>query len=90
MQWEKLLSLMKVLPPPNRQTVGLSSLQKAGAKFQEIAMSIRDDSRLLSLVEKRRGQKGLRELQGETLILACNSILALMVILPFVLRSSSM
>lgn len=79
MQWEHLLSLMKYVQPHLHEEIGLVDLQKAGAKFQEIAVSIRDDPRLLSLVEKRRGQKGLRELQGETLRLACNSILRMMV-----------
>ena len=79
LQWEHLLSLFKLVPLPLREGIGLVELQKAGAKFQEIAVSIRDDPRLLSLVEKRRGQKGLRELQGETLRNACNSILDIMV-----------
>lgn len=70
---------MKLLKPPLRNDVGLAELQRASARFQEIAVSIRDDPRLLSLVEKRRGQKGLRELQGEVLRLACNSILTIMV-----------
>lgn len=70
---------MKLLKPAVRKEVGLADLQKASAKFQEIAVSIRDDPRLLSLVEKRRGQKGLRELQGEVLRLTCDSILTTMV-----------
>lgn len=49
------------------ETEGLKELQKATVKFQEIALSIRDDPRLLSLLFKRRGQKGFRELQGDQL-----------------------
>ena len=70
---------MKSLHPPLRKTVGLEELKSASSKFQEITTSIRDDPRLLSLVDKRRGQKGMRELQGETLRMACNSILDTMV-----------
>lgn len=79
LQWEHLLSLMKLLKPSLRKEVGLADLQRASAKFQEIAVSIRDDPRLMSLVEKRRGQKGLRELQGEVLRGACDSILTILV-----------
>ena len=79
LQWEHLLSLLKLLKPPLRKEAGLSDLQRASDKFQEITVSIRDDPRLLSLVEKRRGQKGLREIQGEVLRIACDSILANMV-----------
>ena len=52
---------------PSRESEGLKELQQATTKFQEIALSIRDDPRLLSILEKRRGQKGFRELQGDQL-----------------------
>ena len=40
---------------------------------------MRDDARLLSLLEKRRGRKGFRELQGETLRLSLSDISATLV-----------
>ncbi len=46
---------------------GLTELQQGSSKCQEIVQSIRDDPRLLSLMGKRRGQKGFRDLQGEHL-----------------------
>lgn len=70
---------MKLIQESYRKESIMEHLQKASAKFQDITMSIHDDPRLLSLVDKRRGQKGFRELQGESLRLACNSVFIIMV-----------
>ena len=66
-QWRQLLSLFTSIDPQQRPSYGLSDLQQATAKFQDVVQSIRDDPRLLSLLGKRRGQKGFRELQGDSL-----------------------
>lgn len=66
-QWQQLLSLFSHMDVPSREREGLKDLQHATTKFQEITLSIRDDPRLLSLLGKRRGQKGFRELQGDQL-----------------------
>ena len=58
---------------------GLADLQRASIKLQDITKSIRIDPRLLSLMDKRRGQKGFRELQGEALRNTCNRILETLV-----------
>lgn len=79
LQWEHLLSLVKQIQPHLHKAVNLSNLQKAGTQFQDITKSIRIDPRLLSLMEKRRGQKGFRELQGEALRNLCNTISELLV-----------
>ena len=70
---------MKPIQESHHKENIMEDLQRASSKLQEITMSIHDDPRLLSLVDKRRGQKGFRELQGESLRLACNSIFAIMV-----------
>ena len=53
---------------------GVSELQEATAKYQEVVKSVQDDPRLLSLLGKRRGQKGFRELQGDALRQCCSKI----------------
>ena len=78
-QWRQLLSLFSSVDPRQFQAHGLSELQEATAKYQEIVKSIQDDPRLLSLLGKRRGQKGFRELQGDALRQCCNKIQAYMV-----------
>ena len=78
-QWQYLLTLMKFVEGPLQKALGLIEMQKVSAKFQEITQSIRADPRLLSLMEKRRGQKGFREMQGEALRQTCATILALLV-----------
>ncbi len=70
---------MKFMESPLQKAVGLIEMQKASSKFQEITESIRVDPRLLSLLEKRRGQKGFREMQGEALRKLCGTILAILV-----------
>ena len=74
-----MVSLLKQAPPSLREELGLTNLQKATTKFQEIIRSIQEDPRLLSLMEKRRGQKGFRELQGESLRHAGNVMLKILV-----------
>ena len=39
----------------------------ASESLQEIMRSIREDPRVLSLLSKKRGQTGVRDLQGESL-----------------------
>ena len=73
---------MKFVESPLQKAIGLVEMQKASAKFQEITQSIRADPRLLSLMEKRRGQKGFREMQGEALRQTCKTILAILVSWP--------
>lgn len=77
MQWDQLSCLFDSIEKDLRDDLGLANLQTMTTKFQEIARSIRDDPRLLSLLYKRQGQKGFRDLQGEALRLACKSILNL-------------
>lgn len=67
LQWWELLSLFSQMEQEQQIQSGLKELQQAGSKYQEIVVSIRDDPRLLSLLSKRRGQKGFRDLQGEQL-----------------------
>ncbi len=62
-----------------RQSCGLGNLQRATARYQEVTQSIRDDPRLLSLLEKRRGQKGFRELQGDSLRHSLEAVLSSLV-----------
>lgn len=79
LQWLHFLSLFKTVDPSCHDTLGVSDLQRATSKYQEITLSIRSDPRLLSLLEKRRGQKGFREIQGAALKHICGEILALLV-----------
>ena len=79
MQWFDLLKLFWPLSPELRLSCGLASLQLATQRFQEITRSIQDDSRALSLLGKRRGQKGVRELQGDALRHSLEKITSIMV-----------
>lgn len=62
-----LLQLFSTLPADVMQFWGLDQLQQVTQKLQEVVQGIHGDPRCLSLLEKRRGQKGSRELQGELL-----------------------
>ena len=79
LQWRQLLSLFSSIDPSQLQAYGVTELQETTAKYQEMVKSIQDDPRLLSLLRKRRGQKGFRELQGDALRQCCNKIQAYMV-----------
>ena len=46
---------------------GLEELQSCSVRFQEVMISIHEDPFVFSLLERRRGQKGFRDLQGDTL-----------------------
>ena len=81
-QWLDLLHLFSSLVDTttlHSQHDGLESLQLATEKFQEVTQSIHDDPRLLSLLGKRRGQKGFREMQGEQLRQCLNGVLSTLV-----------
>lgn len=83
-QWLDLLHLFSTLVDTtalHSQHDGLKSLQQATEKFQEVTQSIHDDPRLLSLLGKRRGQKGFREMQGEQLRQCLSDILSTLVCL---------
>lgn len=61
------MSLFSQMDHSQRTSSGLTELQQGNSRYQEIMLSIKDDSRLLSLLGKRRGKKGFRDLQGEQL-----------------------
>ncbi len=79
LQWRQLLSLFSSIDPGQLQGYGVTELQESTGRYQEVVKSIQDDPRLLSLLGKRRGQKGFREIQGDTLRQCCNKIQAGMV-----------
>ena len=51
----------------------------ASESLQEVMRSIRDDPRVLSLLSKKRGQTGVRDLQGESLRASLNAAHGLLV-----------
>ena len=75
LQWDQLLCLFDAIEEDSRDDLGLASLQEATTKFQEVVRSIREEPQVFFLVVKKKGRKGFRELQGETLRRACKSIL---------------
>ena len=66
-QWWDTVKLFGQLPVDKHTDCGLDSLQDTSVRLQDIMSSIHDDPFVLSLLEKRRGQKGFRDLQGESL-----------------------
>lgn len=50
-----------------RQDSGLELLQEASRKYQDIMQSISNDSQVLSLLERKSGQKGFGGLAGDAL-----------------------
>ena len=74
-QLQHMLLLFKSVDSSLYENLGLVNLQTAVSKFQEITEGMRDDRRLSSLIQKRRGQKGFREIQGEALRQTCDTIL---------------
>ncbi len=58
---------------------GLDELQSCSVKFQEIMNSIHDDPFVFSLLERRRGQKGFRDLQGDSLQQGLENVFNLLV-----------
>ena len=79
LQWRQLLSLYSSIDSSQLMAYGIAELREATGKYQEVVKSIQDDPRLLSLLGKRRGQKGFRELQGDALRHSCSKIQAHMV-----------
>ena len=61
------------------QSCGVDQLQLATERLQEVFDSITDDPRAMSLLAKKRGQKGFREMQGEALRFSLDSTYKLMV-----------
>ena len=78
-QWKQLLSLFTNIDARELDQYGLSDLRLATSQIQEVIKSIQDDPRLLSLLGKRRGQKGFRELQGDSLRQCLDKINIMMV-----------
>lgn len=92
-QWLDLLHLFSSLVDTttlHSQHDGLESLQQATEKFQEVTQSIHDDPRLLSLLGKRRGQKGFREMQGEQLRQCLSGVLSTLVCACVIVHLSSL
>lgn len=58
---------------------GLQDLQDSSTSFQEIMGTIHEDPFVFSLLERRRGQKGFRDLQGDSLRIALDRILSSLV-----------
>ena len=56
------------------EACAVDQLQIVTKQFQEIINSITDDPRALSLLAKKRGQKGFREIQGDSLRTSLDSI----------------
>ena len=50
-----------------RHDSGLELLQNASRKYQDIMQSISNDSHVLSLLERKSGQKGFGGLAGDSL-----------------------
>ena len=78
-QWQNLLHLFSSVVEAATRHPGLETFQQATGRFQEVTQSIHGDPRLLSLLGKRRGQKGLREMQGEQLRKSLRTILSMLV-----------
>lgn len=66
-QWLELLSQFQAIDVELHEACAVDQLQSVTKQFQEIIDSITDDPRALSLLGKKRGQKGFREIQGESL-----------------------
>lgn len=62
---------------------GVSQFLEATTTFQEVVEGIVGDPQPLSLLQKRRGEKGSRELQGDLLRQALEEVIALLVSVPF-------
>ena len=56
------------------EACAVDQLQIVTKQFQEIINSITDDPRALSLLGKKRGQKGFREIQGDSLRTSLDSV----------------
>ena len=50
-----------------RKDFGLELLQEASQKYQDVMQSILNDSQVLSLLERKSGQKGFGGLTGDSL-----------------------
>ena len=57
----------------------LVELQECSASFQDIMEGIQEDPCVLSLLERRKGQRGFRDLQGDSLRSALVKILTKLV-----------
>ena len=78
-QWMSLLEVFATLSSDVMASCGLSQLQEATASYQEVVDGINGDPRPLSLLQKRRGEKGSRELQGELLRQVLNDTMDILV-----------
>ena len=75
----ELLDQFRLINDSLHQSCGVDQLQLATERVQEVFDSITDDPRAMSLLAKKRGQKGFRELQGEALRVSLDSTYKLMV-----------
>ena len=66
-QWQDLLELFLHMNPQSHKSSGMAQLQSASSHLMEVMDSIHGDTRLLSLLSKGRGRKGVRDLQGPEL-----------------------
>ena len=74
-----MLKLFAELSHEERISAGLDQLQSCSVEFQEIMNSIHEDPFVFSLLERRRGQKGFRDLQGDSLQQGLETILEILV-----------
>ena len=74
-----MLKLFAELSHEERISAGLDQLQSCSVAFQEIMNSIHEDPFVFSLLEGRRGQKGFRDLQGDSLQQGLETILEILV-----------
>lgn len=78
-----LLEVFSTLKDDVKVSCGVSQFLEATTTFQEVVEGIVGDPRPLSLLQKRRGEKGSRELQGDLLRQALEEVIALLVSVPF-------
>lgn len=66
-QWQHLLDLFQGFDSKQLASIDLSALKSATTKIQEVVGGVYSDTHVLSLVQKQHGQRGVRELQGNSL-----------------------
>lgn len=70
----ELLNQFQSIDVELHEACAVDQLQIVTKQFQEIMNSITDDPRALSLLGKKRGQKGFREIQGDSLRTSLDSV----------------
>lgn len=79
LQWYSLVGYFDTLPVDDLKLQLLTQLQVATKSLQEVMKGIQDDPSSLSLLEKRKWQKGFRDLQGDKLSTVLKDVIQILV-----------